>query len=170
MQRIVMALCLMSASLTATGELRAENWPGWRGPRGDGTSLEEGVPTRWSSDDNIAWKTAVPYLGHASPVVWGDLVILVGTDLASHDRMLMAFNRAEGRPVWKQAVVQSPLEDKHPLNSFASSTPATDGELVYVSFLDRGQMLVAAYDFEGNQRWQVRPESFRADTAIAARR
>ena len=46
--------------------------------------------------------------------------------------------------MWKQSVVQSPLEDKHPLNSFASSTPATDGELVYVSFLDRGQMLVAA--------------------------
>jgi hypothetical protein len=155
-----MALCLMSASLTAAGELRAENWPGWRGPRGDGTSLEEGVPTRWSGDDNIAWKASVPYLGHASPVIWGDFVFLVGTDLASHDRMLMAYRRTDGRPVWKQSVVQSPLEDKHPLNSFASSTPATDGELVYVSFLDRGQMLVAAYDFEGNERWKVRPGVF----------
>jgi outer membrane protein assembly factor BamB len=160
MQKVLLAVCLMSAFLVAADESRAENWPGWRGPRGDGTSLEEGVPTRWSSDDNIAWKTAVPYLGHASPVVWGDLVYLVGTDLASHDRMLTAYHRVDGRPVWKQSVVQSPLEDKHPLNSFASSTPATDGELVYVSFLDRGQMLVAAYDFEGNERWKVRPGVF----------
>jgi len=161
MQRIALALlCAMAVVIATGGNLQAENWPGWRGPRGDGTSLEEGVPTRWSSDENIAWKVAVPYLGHASPVVWGDLLFLVGTDLASHDRMLVAYSRTGGQPKWKKSVVQSPLEEKHPLNSFASSTPVTDGKLVYVSFLDRGQMLVAAYDFEGNERWLVRPGVF----------
>jgi outer membrane protein assembly factor BamB len=46
------------------------------------------------------------------------------------------------------------------LNSFASSTPATDGERVYVSFLDAGKMAVAAYDFAGNPLWLARPGAF----------
>src|SRR5438874_9199272 len=161
MRKIAAAtLALVLSFPVGAGGLRAENWPGWRGPRGDGTSLEKGVPVRWSSTENIAWRTAVPYLGHASPIVWNDRIFLVGTDLERHDRMLMAINRADGKPIWERSVVRSPLEGKHRLNSYASSTPATDGELVYVSFLDQGQMLVAAYDFDGTERWKVRPGVF----------
>jgi outer membrane protein assembly factor BamB len=65
-------------------------------------------------------------------------------------------------------VLKSPLEKKHALNSYASSTPATDGELVYVTFLEGtkqgeakgAQMAVAAYDYAGNQKWLVRPGPF----------
>ena len=64
-----------------------------------------------------------------------------------------------GQLLWQQTVLQSPLEDKHQLNSFASSTPATDGQLVYVTFLDRSEMVVAAYDY-GRQKWLVRPGAF----------
>jgi hypothetical protein len=56
--------------------------------------------------------------------------------------------------------VSSPLEGKHRLNSWASSTPATDGKLVYVTFLERKDMVVAAYDLSGNQKWLVRPGEF----------
>jgi outer membrane protein assembly factor BamB len=52
------------------------------------------------------------------------------------------------------------MEKKHSLNSHASSTPATDGKLVYVAFLDRNEMVVAGYDFAGNQKWLVRPGTF----------
>src|SRR5262249_32620007 len=57
----------------------AENWPCWRGPRGDGTSLETGIPTKWdgTTGDNIVWKTAIPGRGHASPIVWGDRIFVV---------------------------------------------------------------------------------------------
>ncbi len=48
-------------------ELPAENWPGWRGPRGDGSSLDKNVPTKWSGSQNVAWKVAIPGIGHASP-------------------------------------------------------------------------------------------------------
>ena len=50
---------------------RAENWPGWRGPRGDGTSIEDNVPLRWdgATSENILWKVASPGNGHASPIV-----------------------------------------------------------------------------------------------------
>jgi outer membrane protein assembly factor BamB len=57
-------------------------------------------------------------------------------------------------------VLKSPLEKKHQLNSFASSTPATDGRSIFVTFLDKGEMVVAAYDFAGEQRWLSRPGAF----------
>lgn len=153
-------LSLGIAGWLVAGDLRAENWPGWRGPRGDGTSLETEVPKHWSATDNLAYRVAVPYLGHASPIVWGDHIFLVGTNLASHERMLMAYRRTDGKLLWERSVMQSPLEGKHRLNSHASSTPATDGEFVYVSFLDKTQMVVAAYDFNGTERWKVRPGVF----------
>jgi outer membrane protein assembly factor BamB len=140
----------------------AENWPSWRGPRGDGSSLERGIPVRWNgaTGENIAWKVAIPGVGHASPIVWEDRIFQVTCDEQSNDRLLLCLDRKNGKTLWQRTVVNSPLESKHQLNSRASSTPATDGELVYVSFLDETEMLVAAYDFSGNRRWIVRPGIF----------
>ena len=159
---------------------RAENWPGWRGPRGDGTSLETAVPTKWdgATGKNVIWKTPLLGGGHASPIVWGDRIFLVTCDEQSQERLLLALDRHSGKILWQKSVFRGPLETKHALNSFASSTPATDGKLIYVSFLEvghntidapnvgtprqitPGRMLVAAYDFAGNQKWLVRPGEF----------
>ena len=54
----------------------AENWPGWRGPRGDGTCTEKGLSTTWSTTENVAWKIALPERGNSTPVVWGDRVFV----------------------------------------------------------------------------------------------
>jgi len=62
--------------------------------------------------------------------------------------------------LWKQKVLSAPFEQKHELNSFASSTPATDGERIYVSFLDRDHLFAAAYDFQGKELWNNRPGPF----------
>ncbi len=159
-RRYVAALVLALVVTNAAAAAHAENWPGWRGPRGDGTSHEKHVPTRWSPSENIAWKVALPGKGHASPIVWDDRLFVVTCDEATEQRLLLCYERATGMKLWQQVVLQAPLEGKHPLNSFASSTPATDGQLVYVSFLDRGEMLVAAFDFAGQQVWSTRPGPF----------
>lgn len=156
----------------------AENWPGWRGPKGDGQSAESRLPIRWSKAENIAWKVEIPGEGHASPIVWQDHVFVVTCLPDSKDRVLMALDRATGRTLWQQTVLQSPLETKHALNSYASSTPVTDGRFIYVTFLQSsnktvvatnvsaprdvtlGEMLVAAYDFSGKQQWVARPGEF----------
>lgn len=138
----------------------AENWPCWRGPRMDGTSVEAKVPVHWSATSNILWKTEIHGLGHASPIVWKDRVFTVTAIPEQQARVLLCFNRSDGKVVWQKTVLTAPLEGKHRLNSHASSTPATDGELVYVAFLDRKEMLVAAYDFAGRQKWLVRPGPF----------
>jgi outer membrane protein assembly factor BamB len=141
-------------------EATAENWPGWRGPRGDGTSAEKGVPVHWSDSSNVVWKVELPGVGHASPVVWGDRLFTVTALPGSEERVLLCLDRQTGTILWRRTVLTAPLEAKHSLNSHASSTPVTDGKMVYVAFLDVHQMLVAAYDFDGNQKWLVRPGPF----------
>ncbi len=143
-----------------TSTLRAENWPGWRGPRGDGTSLEKNIPSKWSATENIIWKTPIPGKGHASPVIWEDRVFVVTCVEEEQARLLFCIDRTHGDVLWQKLVVKSPLERVHRLNSRASSTPTTDGKLVYVSFLDAKEMVVAAFDFMGNRKWEVRPGVF----------
>lgn len=159
----------------------AENWPGWRGPRGDGSSSEANVPVRWNGEtgENIAWRVPIAGQGHSSPIVWNDRIFLTSCLLESEERVLICLDRTGGKQLWQEVVLNAPLEAKHALNSFASSTPATDGELVYVAFLEvsdeqvpapnvggperliyKGKMVVAAYDFEGNQQWIARPGGF----------
>jgi outer membrane protein assembly factor BamB len=141
----------------ATAGARAEEWPGWRGPRGDGSSQETGIPTRWSPTENVHWKVEIPGTGHSSPVVWGDHIFVTTCLEKEKDRVLLCLDRATGKKRWERTVLTSPLEKKHSLNSFASATPATDGQHVWVAFLQEGNMQVVCYDNEGKKLWQRSP-------------
>lgn len=148
---------LLSLSLTAAAQ--AENWPQWRGPRMDGTSLDQGFPTG-VTDKSLTWKVELPGSGHASPIVWDDRVFTVAAMADTQERVLLCLDRGSGRMIWQAPVLKSALEGKHRLNSHASSTPATDGERVFTAFLDGAQVVVSAHDFNGGQVWQVRPGVF----------
>ena len=160
------------------GLIRAENWPGWRGPSGDGISAGKGIPTKWSSKENIAWRIAVRGEGHSSPIVWGDKVFLTSSLTEKNKRILLCLDRLSGQTVWQRDVVQSPPETIHRLNSRASGTPATDGKQVYVTFMRAegdeviapnvgserlitpGKIIVAAYDLDGNEKWKTNVGDF----------
>ena len=136
---------------------QAEPWPGWRGPRGDGTCIEQGVPIDWDPAGAL-WKTELPGHGHASPIVWGDRVYTVTANPATRDRILLCLDRMSGKILWQQTVVKGPLEKLHKENSYASSTPFTDGKRVYVTFRVGDEIFVAAHDLAtGRQLWRVRP-------------
>ena len=156
---LITTLALMLV-LTFAAPVFAENWPEWRGPRRDGSSLEENPPLRWDAEQNVAWKTAIPGKGHASPIVWDDAVFIVTAIAENEERRLLRLDAKSGEVVWDRLVLVAPLERMHPLNSHASSTPATDGTHVYVTFLDKDKMFVAAYDFDGNKVWEQRPGPF----------
>ncbi len=152
----------------------SENWQGWRGPRGDGTSNEKDLPVKWNgkTGENIAWKVALPGTGHASPITWDDKVFTVST-LDSGERVLLCLDRKDGKVRWQRTVFKGPLETIHRLNSRASSTPATDGKLVFATFLKvdgrtipapnvgtprpitPGTVIVVAYSLEGEKKWEV---------------
>jgi outer membrane protein assembly factor BamB len=71
---ILVAMCL----ILIHGDLQAEEWPGWRGPRGDGTSADTELPTHWTAAGGVKWKTKIPAGGHSSPITWGNRVFVVG--------------------------------------------------------------------------------------------
>src|SRR6188508_1928327 len=98
--RFPLTLALVLAALP----LYAENWPTWRGPRLDGTSLERNIPTKWSATENIAWKTELPGSGHASPIVWGDRVFTVTALAETQERQLVCLDRHKGALLWQTTV------------------------------------------------------------------
>jgi len=187
---------LLSVLLFAitNANVNAEDWPSWRGPRLDGSSLEKNLPTKWSvvidkkskqeTMDNIAWRTPISGIGHSSPIIHGDRVFVTTCLLKEQKRVLLCLNRVDGKILWEREVAESPLEFKHKLNSFASSTPATDGKLVYTSFLrlrakaDNDappskpreksplppdlvpEVVITAWDFAGNKVWEKIPGRF----------
>jgi outer membrane protein assembly factor BamB len=138
----------------------AGEWPGWRGPRGDGHSDEPNIPTRWGPTENIAWKVPIPGKGHSSPVVWGDRIFLTTALEKERQRVLLCLDRRSGRELWRRVVVTSALEQKHDLNSYASATPVTDGKHLWVSFFEQPKIVLACFDLEGNEEWRVSPGTF----------
>src|SRR5262245_64146101 len=85
--------------------VRAEDWPGWRGPRGDGTSKEANLPVRWSATENVKWKTLIPGTGHSSPVVHGDRIFLTFCRETQLERVLLCLDRSDGRSLWDRVVL-----------------------------------------------------------------
>jgi outer membrane protein assembly factor BamB len=138
----------------------AEDWPGWRGPRADGTVSDKGYPLTWTATDGVKWKLELPGTGHASPIVSRGRVFVGGCVEAKKTRVLYCADRATGKLLWEKAVVVSELEKKHGENSWASSTPAADGERVYVTFLDAPQLRVYCFDYDGKLVWEKNPGPF----------
>lgn len=148
------------ALLLGISPLAAEEWPGWRGPNGDGISTAKTLPLKWSATENIAWKTPIPGKGHSSPIVWGDRIFLSTCMEDNGQRLLLALDRKSGKILWQREVLAAPLEKKHNLNSFASSTPSTDGKHVWVTFFAYPNLEVACYDFDGKLVWKKSPGRF----------
>jgi outer membrane protein assembly factor BamB len=137
----------------------AENWPQFRGPRGDGTSHETNAPLRWSSAQNIKWKAPLPGEGHSSPIVWEQGVFVTSAD-ETGGRSLIRLNANTGKILWQKKVATASKESMHRENSSASSTPATDGARVITSFQVGDRVDLRCFDFDGKELWAVQPLRF----------
>jgi outer membrane protein assembly factor BamB len=141
------------------GPARAD-WPGWRGPRGNGVYAGPDLPLHWGPDDNITWKVPVPGVGHSSPVVSGEHVFVTTCIEEEQQRLLLCYSRRNGKLLWQRVVLVAPLEKRHARNTCASSTPATDGKHVWVTFLHMPDMQVACYTVDGNLVWRRSPGKY----------
>lgn len=157
------------------------NWPQWRGPDGLGISTEKNLPTEWSVNKNIKWKTPIAGRAHSSPIVWGNRVFVttavegdavpgakavthtidgkefrhpdsVGAD-RKHLFKVIALDRQTGKIVWEQTAFEgTPYDDRHRKSSYAAATPLTDGKHVYAFFGAEG---LYAYDMKGKLAWKA---------------
>ena len=133
----------------------AEDWPQYRGPRGQGVSAEKGLPVKWGAADGVRWKTPLPGPGHSSPVVWGERVFLTAyrppAAGARGQLLVLSLDKRTGRILWEREVPVAQVESVHPTNAPATPTPATDGRRVYVYF---GSFGLVSFDFEGKKIWE----------------
>ena len=145
---------LLSLAFLVIGA-RAEDWPEFRGPTGQGVSTERGLPLEWSESRHVVWKTDVPGSGWSSPVVSGGRVWLTSAiDGRNTSLRALAFDVETGRLVVNTEVAKGgggpPL---NPKNSHASPTPILDGDRVYVHFGADG---TAAVTTAGEVIWKTR--------------
>ncbi len=184
---LVLSICSFGPALIHWSATRASgaeaNWPQWRGPDGQGVSNERRLPTEWSADKNIKWKTPIPGRGHSSPIVWGNRIFLttdlegeivpgakavahkmrgqpfkhpdsVGAD-RKHTLKVLCLDRHTGKMLWEQVAYEGTVfDDRHRKGSYASPTPATDGRYLYAYFGTEG---LYCYDFNGKLLWKVMP-------------
>lgn len=148
LHRVVVLASLM---LTVAQMARAETrWPRWRGPRGDGHSAETALPVTWDNDD-VAWKVPLPGVGESSPIIWLDQIFLTAAEDGGRQRSVLCLDRHDGRLVWKQTVQFSgPREELHKMNTFASPTCVTDGEVLVAFF---GRAGLHAWSLDGKPLW-----------------
>jgi outer membrane protein assembly factor BamB len=145
----------MAALSVAAG---AEDWPQFRGPGGEGHSVERNLPVEWSEDKNIAWRVPVPGHGWSSPVIAGGRVWLTtatwADDGASGASLrLLAFDAASGQEAVNVEVFAiGNAELKNEKNSLASPTPIIEGDRVYVHFGADG---TAALSTDGKILWKT---------------
>jgi outer membrane protein assembly factor BamB len=156
-KKLLVLLLIAGTSVLA----RAEDWPQFRGPTGQGHATERGLPLEWSETTHIIWKTPVPGLGWSSPVVANGRVWLT-TVVESKERRgrvaaslrALAYDIATGRELVNVEVFH--LDEAgyvNPKNSRASPTPIVDGERVYVHFGAEG---TAAISTSGEILWTTR--------------
>src|SRR5215831_7331681 len=79
----------------------AENWPRFRGPNGEGIAKDKEVPVQWTERDGVVWKTALPGVGHSSPVIWGDRIFIQSA--AENQRLLLCLRVGDGEISWTHA-------------------------------------------------------------------
>ncbi|MDQ3625121.1 MAG: PQQ-binding-like beta-propeller repeat protein, partial [Verrucomicrobiota bacterium] len=137
------------------------------------------------------WKTEIPGRGWSSPIVWGDRVFLTTVvshgeteepkkglyfggnrpepPKAEHEWSVLCLDLPSGEVRWKKAVQRGqPQTAIHLKNSFASETPVTDGDRLYVCF---GNVGLFCLDLEGREVWdhplEPRPTRFAWGTAAS---
>jgi hypothetical protein len=135
-----------------TGLVQAENWPGFRGPTGQGISSETGLPLTGVRPPTL-WRTEIPGSGWSSPIVWGDRVLVTTATNGGGSCRVMCLDRVSGKVSWDTEVVQQTPRRKEDRNSYATPTPVTDGQRVYVAF---GDGSLAALSMAGVVIWTNR--------------
>ena len=132
--------------LLLTAIAHAENWPQWRGPTLNGLSGEKNLPFRWSTEENIVWKLAMPSWSGSTPIIWRNLIFL---NVADGDNLaLWCVDRKKGDVVWKKPLGNGNVKMRK--QNMSSPSPVTDGKNVFVM---TGTGILKGFDFSGKELW-----------------
>jgi len=179
--RYLFALGILVTMIIGLQAEETTNWPQFRGPGARGVAKGKGLPTTWSTTENVKWCVPVPGRGWSSPVIWGDKVFLssaisTGKEKTvkkglyfggneqtpspnQHRWMIYCFSFESGEKLWEQeANVGKPLTPRHIKNNYAPETQVTDGNLIYTYFADQG---LFANDLDGELKWKRKMKAYK---------
>ncbi|MDX1934420.1 MAG: PQQ-binding-like beta-propeller repeat protein [Capsulimonadales bacterium] len=173
---ILASLAFLTGAILAPAEAQpGDHWPSFRGANASGVADGTPVASAWDVEAgrNVQWKTAIPGLGHSSPIVWGDRLFVttaisgaakpelkVGLygdiapveDDTSHEFRVYCLNKKTGKILWQRTAYRGvPRVKRHTKATHANSTMATDGKNVLAFFGSEG---LYCYDMDGNLRWK----------------
>jgi outer membrane protein assembly factor BamB len=149
MARVTRTLVLVVGLVGLVG---ADRWERFGGPNGTATADDPDVPLTFGPNENLVWKVALPGVGNASPVLWGQHLFLHAASNDGRQRTLLCLDTADGHIRWQRSIPGAPAKIRAD-SSLASSTPTTDGTAVYVAFWDGKGIRVVVYDFRGERLW-----------------
>lgn len=175
----LVAVTLLDSNAGASGP---SNWPQWRGPDGQGVSMETGLPTEWSDAKNVKWKTAIAGRGHSSPIVWGKKIFLTtaldgetipgrpagvthkmsdGSEFVHPDAVganlkhtfkVICLDRDTGKILWERVAYEGPVQDSRHKKASFASSTPATDGKYVFAFF--GSEGLYAYDFNGKQLWK----------------
>lgn len=154
MKRLTLAtLLLLSSPLSAN----PNDWPVWRGTDHTGHAHpKQDLPLKFNKSENVRWVATIPGKGHGSPIVAGLKVYLATADEKEQTQSLLCLDRKTGKEVWAREIHKGNFPKKiNGKATHASSTPACDGERVYINFMNDGAVHTTALDLEGKILWQT---------------
>ena len=135
----------------ATAGLHAEDWSQFRGPNATGIAAEStNPPVEFSTEKNVRW-SASPGKGVAGPIIAdGRCFVTAMTDSGKFS--VLGLNAVTGEQLWNTRFEVGELPEITSPNEHASSTPASDGERVFVHFSTIG--LIALDAASGDELWR----------------
>jgi outer membrane protein assembly factor BamB len=126
--------------------VQAENWPQWRGPGLNGVSNEKNLPVKWTTEENVVWKVAMPGFSGSTPIIWRDRIFL---NVAEGDNLeLWCVDKSKGEVLWKKPLGAGNVKMRK--QNMSSPSPVTDGRSVYVM---TGTGILKGFDFSGKELW-----------------
>lgn len=177
---LVISICLVCLTVSSQAgdfqQAKSANWHQWRGPDASGVASDADPPLTWSEDENIQWKVDIGGLGNSTPIVWQNKLFLttaidtgkVDSELTPpdeqperpfgitypntfHQYVVLCLDRNTGTELWRRVAAEGvPQEGHHGDNSFATPSPTTDGERLYVWF---GMAGLYCFDLDGKPLW-----------------
>lgn len=176
MKRTLFVLLLISLMSPLPVAAQAQNWASFRGNNAAGVAEGKPTPVRWDAPkgENIRWKTPIPGLAHASPIIWGNKLFIttsvssnpakpnyrVGlygdvtsdSDTSKHAWKVYCLDKRTGKILWERVAHEgAPKVKRHIKATHNNSTPATDGRYVVAFFGSEG---LYCYDVNGKLAWK----------------
>jgi len=166
---IFLTVCSVSGQTDPTRQ-----WPAYRGYLSSGVLDNANLPETFDPEtmSGIKWKTEIPGLGLASPVIWDDKLFITTAvsqadkeglkiglygdvepvnDSSVHEWKVLCFNKNSGKLIWEKTSHKGvPAMKRHPKSTHANTSVATNGVVVVAFFGSEG---LYCYDMNGKLLW-----------------